>query len=245
MNGKFKKCIGENLTKSIIGNTKGIKVKIKLLVLFLIFVNTAFAQDNVPLFDTQNQKYESSLERFYQTRSITRTMVSQVLEAELENDNYIVGPGDKFKISIFGELENQFEADITPEGSVLVPTIGEIKLLDMNLTESKKRIFDRVSANYINAKISVNLVGLRKFRIYLTGEVKKAGTYFAQGSDRLSDVLEVSASTDVTVNQQIGQKTGLNDWADDTKIEIRHKSGEVSIVDITQFYRHGDKSQNP
>ena len=205
-------------------------------------------QENVPLFDMQNEKYESSLERFYQTRSITRTIVSQVLESELENENYMVGPGDKFKISIFGELENQFEADITPEGSILIPTIGEIYLIDKNLSIAKKTIFDKVSESYINAKISVNLIGLRKFRVYLTGEVKKAGTYFAQGSDRLSDILEISGIEEVTIveeTEQIGKKTGLNDWADDTKIEIRHKNGTVSIVDITKFYQNGDKSQNP
>jgi len=225
-------------------------LKIYLLVIIIILASIIVnaQQEKIPLFDVQNEKYESSLERFYQTRSITRTIVSQVLESELENDNYMVGPGDKFKISIFGELENQFETDVTPEGSILIPTIGEIDLIDKNLTNAKKTIFDKVSENYINADISVNLIGLRKFRVYLTGEVKKAGTYFAQGSDRLSDILEVSAVEEKTMveeTEQIGEKTGLNDWADDTKIEIRHKGGKISIVDITQYYRNGDKSQNP
>ena len=107
-----------------------------VLIIIAFIVNAQ--QENIPLFDVQNEKYESSLERFYQTRSITRTIVSQVLEAELENDNYMVGPGDKFKISIFGELENQFETDITPGGSILIPTIGEIDLIDQNLTNAKK-----------------------------------------------------------------------------------------------------------
>jgi len=212
-------------------------LKIYLIIIYILFASIfTNAQENIPLFDIQNQKYENSMERFYQTRSITRTMVSQVLEAELENENYVVGPGDKFKISIFGELEKEFERDITPEGSILLPTIGEIKLIDKNLSESKKNIFDRVSANYINAKISVNLIGLRKFRVYLTGEVQRPGTYFAQGSDRLSDILEISGSE---------SGNGLNDWADDTRIEIQDKNSITSTYDITKFYRNGDKSQNP
>ena len=51
--------------------------------------------------------------------------------------------------------------------------------------------------------------------------------------------------TIIAETEQTGKKTGLNDWADDTNIEIRHKNGSVSIVDITQFYREGDRSQNP
>jgi protein involved in polysaccharide export with SLBB domain len=94
-----------------------------------------------------------------------------------------------------------------------------------------------VAKNYINAEISVNLRALRKFRVYLTGEVDNPGTYFAQGSDRLSDVLEVSA--------EVETQTGMNDWADDTRIQIQRIDGKQLILDITHYYRFGDKSANP
>lgn len=206
--------------------------KISLILVFLVFCFAfVYAQEQTPLFDIQNEKYETSLQKFYQQRAVTQTIVTQVLEDELEAADYIIGPGDRLEVNIFGELEDKLEFTVLPEGNVLIPTIGDLKISGLSLKEAKAIILAEVNKYYIRAKISVNLIGLRKFRIYLTGEVKNPGTYFVQGSDRLSDVLEIS--------------TGLNDWADDTKIEIRHKDDVVDKIDITRFYRLGDKSSNP
>ena len=79
--------------------------------------------------------------------------------------------------------------------------------------------------------ISFNLVILKKFRIYLSGEVELPGSYFVQGSDRVSDVIEIA--------------NGTTDWADGTRIEIRHLSGEKKIIDLSEFYLDGVKEQNP
>lgn len=222
------------------------KHKFKLIILLLALLsNTIFGQQNVPLFDVQNQKYENSLEKFYQTRSVIRTLTPQVLEDKIDGKEYIVGPGDQFKINIFGELENEFEFTVLPEGNVILPTVGDFQVSGKTLKEVQETIKEKAYQFYINAKISVNLTGLRKFRVYLTGEVKLPGTYFAQGSDRLSDILEVSSVFEHTTLTEVEYKTGLNDWADDTKIEIIHKDGTTDVFDLTKFYRNGDKSHNP
>ncbi len=217
----------------------------RLILLLAVFFSTAlFAQEEstVPLLDVRSKKYEQSLERFYQTRSVLRNTVPQVMEAELEAQNYRVGPGDFFKVSVFGELENEYEFQILPEGTVLVPTVGEIHVSGLTLKEAKQKILDEVKKNYIRADIRVNLTGLRKFRVYFTGEVKAPGTYFAQGSDRLSDIVEVSV---VPAQTEEEVTSSLNDWADDTRIEIEHIDGTKNVYDLTRFYRLGDKSQNP
>jgi protein involved in polysaccharide export with SLBB domain len=216
--------------------------KISLILVFLIFCFAVVsAQEQTQLFDMQNAKYETSLQKYYQQRAVTQTIVTQVLEDELEAADYIIGPGDRLEVNIFGELEDKLEFTVLPEGNVLIPTIGDLKISGLSLEEAKELILAEVKKYYIKAKISVNLIGLRKFRIYLTGEVKNPGAYFVQGSDRLSDVLDISGGT--TPKTTIA--AGLNDWADDTKIEIRHKDDTVDKIDITRFYRLGDKSSNP
>ncbi len=209
----------------------------------LFLQNYAQEQQQLPLLDVQNKKFPNSFERFYRTRSIIQTIAPQVLEAELEANNYIVGPGDQFKISVFGAAEKEFNLTLLPEGSVVVDGIGEYELKGLTLHEAKKIIKTEIQKYYINAEIRVNLTGLRKFRVYLTGEVNNPGTYFAQGSDRISDVLEVAAPTEPRNSEE--PRSGLNDWADDTKIEIHRLDGTVLEIDITQFYRFGDKSHNP
>ncbi|MCB9059321.1 MAG: polysaccharide biosynthesis/export family protein, partial [Calditrichae bacterium] len=213
----------------------------KILLFLLVNCTLLFAQDNIPLLELQNQKYEQSMEKLYQNRSVIRNVSPQVLEAELDPDKYKVGPGDQFKVSVFGELENEFEFSVLPVGDVIIPTVGQYRVSGMSLTEAKQLIERVVKVNYIKAEIAVNITGLRKFRVYYTGEVKAPGTYFAQATDRLSDIIEISQ-----VQEKPGEATSsLNDWADDTSIKITHIDGITNSYDLSKFYRHGDKTQNP
>jgi protein involved in polysaccharide export with SLBB domain len=183
------------------------------------------------VFDRENKKYPSSLERLYLQKSITRTMAPQVLEDILDVDKYVVGPGDGFEIHLWGEMENQLNVTINPQGSLIVPSVGEIDLHNLTLAQAKSKILEDISRKYLSDEVSVNLVTLKKFRIYLAGEIKLPGTYFVQASDRVSDVIEIA--------------NGATDWADGTRIEIRNKSGEKRYLDLSVFYLDGIKEQNP
>ncbi len=192
------------------------------------------AQNQVPassLFDNQNTKYENSIERFYQTRSITRTVSPQVLEGILDEIAYKIGPGDVFKMRIWGEIEVEFTQTVNPGGTVLVPTIGEIDVAGLNLRQARQKLHDAIAEKYVKSDFSVVLDQLRKFRVYLTGEVNMPGTFFAQASDRVSDVIEVAR--------------GVRDWGDDTRIEVRHRDGNMISVNLSDFYFSGKKSNNP
>jgi len=200
-------------------------------LIILVFTSVIFSQDELPIFDPTQKKYDTSLEKYYKDRSITKPVVPQILEQELEDKNYTVGPGDLFKVRILGEIDVEFEADVLPEGNILIPKVGDISISGETLFNAKSKIREKVASFYLKSEISINLIRLRKFRVYLTGEVKNPGTYFAQGSDRVSDVIEIA--------------DGITDWADDTQIELRHMDGKITFLDLNSFYLYGSKDQNP
>jgi len=158
-------------------------------------------------------------------------MAPQVLEDILDEDKYMVGPGDGFEIYLWGEIENQLDATVNPQGSLIIPSVGEINLHQLTLAQAKTKIQSDISKKYLSDEISINLVTLKKFRIYLSGEVELPGTYFVQASDRVSDVIEIA--------------NGATDWADGTRIEVRGKSGDKITIDLSEFYLDGLKEQNP
>lgn len=210
--------------------------KIYYLILFLLIKNL-FSQDNIPILDIQNPKYETSLEKFYQSRSVIRTVSPQVLDSMINENEYQVGPGDIFEVEIIGELELKYELKVLPEGTIKIPEIGQIKIKNRLLRHVKSEIKSYLKDYYRKGEIIVNLSGLRKFRVYLTGEVIQPGTYFVQFTDRVADILELSIDTK--------SPRGLTDWADNTRIEIRRKNLSTEYFDISKFYRNGDISQNP
>ncbi len=183
------------------------------------------------LLEKEGAKYQSSIERFYKNRTILLTTNPQILEDTLAAKKYIVGPGDQFQIHIFGQIEDEFQLEVLPEGQLVIPTVGTVKVGNLNLWQVRQKIMQAVQSNYIRSSVTVSLLAMRKFRVYITGEIIKPGTYFVQASDRLLDIIEIAGN--------------LSDWADETSISIRHQNGKVDTVDISRFIRWGDKAANP
>ena len=223
------------------------KIILILAILLLIIGVMQAQQTTLPLFDVRNEKFQTSMETFYQKRSITRTNLTQILEKELEASNYIIGPGDQFSIHIFDQMETEFSLTVTPEGNLVIPTVGERQIGGLTLKQAKKKVLDKIKINYLKNRIAVNLVGLRKFRVYLTGAVKNPGTYFVQGVDRLADVITASGGQGVKASGGMTgiAISGLKDWADNTRIELRHLDGKKDRIDLSKFYMLSDKSCNP
>ncbi len=202
-----------------------------LILFVLVLCSFVKAQDNQPVLDPEQEKYQNSMDRYYKQRSVIRPQTLQILEKELEESDYVVGPGDKFQVNLIGDLQNEFEFEILPEGVVIIPTIGEIHVDGLTLKKTKESILAEIEKYYIKSKISINLVGLRRFRVYLTGHVNNPGTYFVQGTDRISDVIETAQ--------------GITDWADETRIQVMHDDSSSTEIDLSRFYIYGDKESNP
>ncbi len=202
----------------------------------LLFSSLLYAQNQTTLqstsvVDRESPKYGSSLEKFYKTRSVLRTIAPQVLETEIIDSLYGVGPGDQLNIHIFGELEDEFPVTVSPEGTVVIPTVGSVSVAGLDLRTAKNKIKTLIGQSYLKADVKIDLLGMRKFRVYLVGEVQKPGTYFAQASDRVADIIQVAE--------------GLTDWADETQIQIRHSDNTIDTLNIAGFLRFADKKNNP
>ena len=211
---------------------------LRAFFLILLFSSLLYAQGQTNLqsasnsfVDRESPKYQTSLEKFYKSRSILRTVSPQVLEKEIADSGYVVGPGDQLNIHMFGEMEEEFPVTISPEGTVVIPTVGSVSVAGLDLRSAKKKIRDLVRGSYLKADVKIDLLVMRKFRVYLVGEVEQPGTYFAQASDRLTDIIQVAQ--------------GLTDWADETRIQIRHHNGRVDTLNISGFLRFADKKNNP
>lgn len=157
--------------------------------------------------------------------------LEQALEVAVDSNSYKLGPGDLLQISVWGPLENQFLTEITAEGYVIVPTISEIFVSGLTLADGSALIKENLKRYFKEASFSIRLIKMRKFRVYLVGEVAKPGTYYMRGSDRLSDLLEVAE--------------GLTPSGNESSIQMRHAGGENDTIDIVDFYRNGNKNANP
>lgn len=153
-----------------------------------------------------------------------------ILDNEIDPDKYLLGPGDQLDLFIGGILQKHIILTVLPDGNILIPEIGIIKISKMSITQAKKEISSKLRGVYNTNEIEVVLIHMRKFRTYISGMIKKPGTYFLQSSDRVSSIIQKAG--------------GFEKWADPSRIQIRNNDSSYT-ANLWDFFYKGDIDQNP
>lgn len=99
-------------------------------------------------------------------------------EAPLESREVVVGlsPGDKLKITTYGEPALTGEFVISPAGTISFPLIGEVKAAGLPAADIQKTLTTALADGYVvNPRVTVDVANFRP--IYILGEVNKPGEY--------------------------------------------------------------------
>lgn len=145
-------------------------------------------------------------------------------------DNYIVGPGDGFRVDFWNGNNAPITFSVTAEGTVLLNSIGLINVDNLTLTQAKERLTLLIKKYYSDVDFSISLVGVRYVKIMVTGAVKNPGLYTASASARVSEV--------------INNAGGFIKGASQRNIILAGANLE-SNVDLFRFERLGDFDSNP
>jgi polysaccharide biosynthesis/export protein len=94
---------------------------------------------------------------------------------------YTLGPGDKLRITVFGEETLTGEYGVTGAGDVSFPLIGNIPVAGRSIEDVQAELTTRLGSGYIaDPRVSAEIITYRPY--YILGEVGKPGQYdFAVG----------------------------------------------------------------
>ncbi|RYG61984.1 MAG: polysaccharide export protein [Alphaproteobacteria bacterium] len=87
-----------------------------------------------------------------------------------------LGPGDKIRMTVFGEedLSGEFEIDNT--GSLSLPLVGEISARGLTQRELEKKLATVLEEGYLKSpRVNIEVLNFRPF--FILGEVNKPGSY--------------------------------------------------------------------
>ena len=51
--------------------------------------------------------------------------------------NYLLGPGDRLSLTLFGKVSAQYEVMVEQDGSLVVPELGPVSVSGLTFTELK------------------------------------------------------------------------------------------------------------
>jgi polysaccharide export outer membrane protein len=89
---------------------------------------------------------------------------------------YVLGPGDKIRVTVFGHEDLSGEFEVDAQGNVSLPLIQAVPAGGKTPPQLEKLIAERLEPDYLrNPRVSVEVLNYRPFYIY--GEVMKPGGY--------------------------------------------------------------------
>ncbi len=90
--------------------------------------------------------------------------------------SFKLGPGDRIRVTVFGQedLSGEFEVDGT--GSVSLPLIRSVQAKGRTLAELEQAITERLQPDFLkDPRVSIDVLNYRPF--YIIGEVNEPGSY--------------------------------------------------------------------
>jgi protein involved in polysaccharide export with SLBB domain len=155
-------------------------------------------------------------------------------------NNYVLGPGDKIVMDLYGYSQFKQTAIVNPDGFIVLEKAGVVNVAGLNIEEAERKIKNAFSKIFLglnggsgypaNTFLKVSLTGYRVIKVKITGEVVAPGTYTVTSFTSLLNALYACG--------------GPNDIGTYRDIKLVRNNRVVSILDlydvITKGFSKGD-----
>ncbi|BFM42319.1 SLBB domain-containing protein [Flavobacterium sp. CFS9] len=148
--------------------------------------------------------------------------------------NYILGPGDKLEISIYGIQQFDDTVPVNFEGKISIQNVGQIAVSGMSIEAASQRIKAAIARVYSTVRsgqsqVSVSLGDIRTIKVTIVGG-KQPGNY--------------SISSLASVYNALHLAGGPGKNGSYRNIELIRNNKVYKNVDIYKFLVKGDQSDN-
>jgi len=125
-------------------------------------------------------------------------------------------PGDKIRVTVFGEDKLSGEYEVDQSGQISLPLAGTVQALGLTQAELEHALAKKFQSQYLkNPKVTVTIATLRPF--YVMGEVTRPGEYpYKSGLNVLTALATAGGPTyrasRTTVQIQRHGEVGMRDY---------------------------------
>ena len=144
--------------------------------------------------------------------------------------DYIIGPGDEIKISLWGMIEGEYSFIVDRNGQISIPKVGVLNVAGLSYKELKEFLKKEFLKYYKGFEMNVSLGNLRTIQVYVVGNAKKPGLYTIS-----------SLSTLVNALFLCGGPSKIGTMRD---IQLKRDGKTIVHFDLYDFLLKGDKSKD-
>ncbi len=147
-----------------------------------------------------------------------------------EDPTYKIGPQDVLKIDVWKEEQLTRVVPVRPDGKITLPLLNDIQAVGLTPMELASTISDQLKKYVNNPQVTVSVAEINSRRIYVTGEVTKAGAY--------------ALLPHMTVLQALSSSGGFTQFAREKNIYVlRTENGKQTKIPFN--YKEAVKGKNP
>lgn len=151
---------------------------------------------------------------------------------------YRLGPGDQLVLILTGDVELAHTLDVTREGFLVIPQVGQIGVANLTLGELEDLLYVRLGRAYsgirrgagATTRFSVSVSRLRSNQVFVAGDVVAPGSYRV-----------TSAGTALTALYAAGGPSAQGSLR---SVEVRRGGVLVSTLDVYDYLLRGDGSKD-
>ena len=139
---------------------------------------------------------------------------------------YIIGPGDKISVQVFGKEKDELELTVNREGQIIFPAHGPFTVSGLSFNEMKRLLTARIKEKVIGVDVVVGIASLRSMRVFVLGDAHKPGPY--------------TLSSLSSVTHAIFAAGGISDIGSLRNIQLKRAGKLVTTLDLYDLLIKGD-----
>ena len=153
--------------------------------------------------------------------------------------NYRLGPGDRLVLILTGDVEASYSLDVTREGFVVIPQVGQIYVANLTLGQLERLLGSRLARVYSGVRgmnggttrYSISVARLRSNQVYVVGDVLRPGSYVVSSAGTALTALYAAGGPSINGSLR--------------RVEVRRGGRTVEVLDVYDYLVRGDASHDP
>lgn len=142
-------------------------------------------------------------------------------------DNYLIAPGDKLNIWIWGAVNFSNVVTVDNQGNIFIPDVGPINVKNVAASKVNNLVTSHISEVFTNnVNVYVNLLTATPVSVFVTGPVIRPGQYAGQSSDSVLYFLKRAGGID-------------SDRGSYRHIKVLRQNRVIQQIDLYEFMQQG------
>lgn len=153
---------------------------------------------------------------------------------------YIIGPGDLIKITVYDNPDLTTEARVSGDGNITFPLIGVVDINNITASDAERKIARLLEDGYvIKPQVSVFIEEYKSKKVTVLGEVGKPGPVVLRGASFLMDVVSDAGGITPNAADTLFIQRKINKGGNKTE-----KEDITLTVDLKKIIEEGDVTAN-